>query len=162
MAPDRKRKTLRPIVEKHKRPEGILYTDEFPSYFGLSERHEVVKHNNGEYVRGRAGINGAESLNALAKRTIYGTYGHASPKYLSRYFSEIAGRFNIRHLDPEEKMRHLTAGMRRKRLTHRELLATEVPLLPYTHHRWREGEPFRKARMTNPRSVKSETATLLV
>ncbi len=149
--PDRKRKTLRPIVGKHKRPEGILYTDEFPSYFGLSERHEVVKHGKRQYVRGSAHINGAESFNAWAKRSLYGTYGHASPKYYPRYFNEIAGRFNIRHLDPEEKMKYLTARMRRKRLTYRDLLATEVPPVPYTHHRCREGEPFRKAsRMTTP------------
>ena len=142
--PDRKRKTLRPFVEKHRHPEGTLFTDEFRSYLGLSERHEVVKHNKGQYVRNGAHINGAESMNALAKRIIYGTYGHASPKYFPRYLNEIAGRFNIRHLDPEEKMRYLTARMMRTRLMHRDLLATEVPPVPFTHHRWREGEPFRK------------------
>ena len=133
--PDRKRKTLGPIVERHRHPEGILFTDEFRSYIGLSEKHEVVKHSKGQYVRNGAHINGAESFNAWAKRFIYGIYGHVSPKYYPRYFNEIAGRFNIRHLDPEEKMKYLTAGMRRKRLTYRDLLATEVPPVPYTHHR---------------------------
>ena len=149
--PDRKRKTLRPFVEQHRHPEGTLYTDEFRSYLGLSERHEVVKHNKGEYVRNRAHINGAESFNAQAKRTIRDTYRHTSPKYFHRYINEIAGRYNIRHLDPEEQMRYLTARMVRKRLTYRDLLATEVPPAPFTHHRSREGEPFQKVRkMTNP------------
>ena len=135
VVPDRKRKTLRPFVEKHRHPEGTLFTDEFRSYIGLADKHEFVKHDEGQYVGGDAHINGAESFNAWAKRSIYGTYGHASPKYYPRYFNEIAGRFNIRHLDPEKKMKYLTAGMRRKRLTHRDLLATEIPPLPYTHHR---------------------------
>ena len=38
MVPDRKRETLRPLVEKHLLPGGILYTDEFRAYIGLSER----------------------------------------------------------------------------------------------------------------------------
>ena len=150
--PNRKRKTLRPIVEKHLLSEGILYTDELKSYLGLSERHEVVNHKKGEYVRDGAGTNLAESTNALAKRTIRDTYRHVSPKYHQRYFNEIAGRFNTRHLDSEERMRYLVARMMRKRLTYRDLLATKVPPVPYTHHRWKAGEPFRKVnKVTGPR-----------
>ncbi len=129
--------------------------------FGWQGRHEIVNHSSGEYVRGDAHTNGIESFWAKAKRTIRELFRHLSPKYFPRYLNEITGRFNIRRLDPEEKMRYLTAGMMRKRLTYRNLQATEIPPTPYTHHRWREGEPFRKvSRMTNPQ-VKSTTATLL-
>ena len=153
VVPDRERETLRPIVEKHLLPEGTLFTDEFSSYFGLSERHEFVNHKKGQYVRNGAGTNRAESFNARAKGTIRWTYRHASPKYLPRYLNEFAGRYNIRHLDSDEKkMRYLTALMMRKRLTHRDLVDTEIPPVPYTHHRWKEGEPFRKVnKVTDPR-----------
>ena len=79
-----------------------------------------------------------ESFWAKAKRTIYGTHHHVSPKYLPRYLKEITGRHNIRNLDPDEQMRYLTARMMRKRLTLRDLLATEIPPKPYTHHRSKE------------------------
>ena len=49
-------------------------------------------------------------------------------------------------------MKLLVSGMEGKRLTYRDLVDTEIPPEPFTHHRWREGEPFRKfSKMTNPR-----------
>ena len=130
----------RVFVKIHLLPGGTLISDEFSAYsdFGWAGRRVSVNHKIGEYVKDGAGTNGAESFNAQAKRTIRDTYRHTSPKYFHRYLNEIAGRYNIRHLDPEEQMRYLTAGMMRKRLTHQDLLATEVPPAPFTHHRSKE------------------------
>ena len=153
MAPDRKGKTLLPIVRKHLNKNGILYSDEFSAYsdFGWASRHESVNHNKGEYVRNGAGTNRAESFNALGKGTYHGTYHHVSPKYLPRYLNEFAGRYNIRGMDSLEQMELLASGMMKKRLTYRGLLETEVPPNPFTHHRWKEGEPFRKfSKVTDP------------
>ena len=51
-------------------------------------------------------------------------------------------------------MKYLTARMMRTRLMHRDLLATEVPPTPYTHHRSMEGESFRKvSRVKNPGEI---------
>ncbi len=140
VVPDETRETVFPFAEENVRPEGTLFSDNAPVFrdnFGWRGRHETVNHKD-EYVRGDVHTNGMESFWAKAKRTIYGTHHHVSPKYLPRYLKEITGRHNIRNLDPDEQMRYLTARMMRKRLTYRDLLATEVPPTPYTHHRSKE------------------------
>ncbi len=49
-------------------------------------------------------------------------------------------------------MELLASGMVGKRLTYRGLVATEIPPVPFTHHRWKEGEPFRKVnKVADPR-----------
>ena len=150
--PDRKEETLSAFVRKHLLPGGTLISDEFSSYsdFGWAGRHVSVNHNRGEYVKDGVGTNWVESFNAYAKAT-YRTHRHISPKHFPRYLNEIVGRYNIRGMDIQEQMRHLISGMMKKRLTYRDLLATEVPPRPFTHHRSKEGESFRKYRkMTDP------------
>ena len=150
--PNRTGKTLSPFVKKHLLQGGTLYTDEYPSYsdFGWAGRHEVVSHKKGEYVRGDAGTNRAESFNSQVKGT-YRTYHHLSPKYLPRYLAEITGRHNSRGMPLLDQMKCLVSGMMRKRLPHRDLVGTEVPPRPFTHHRCNEAEPFRKVnKVTDP------------
>ncbi len=139
--------TLSAFVKKHLRRGGTLFTDELPAYsdFRWAARHEVVNHKNGEYARDDATTNRAESFNSQIKGT-YGIYRHLSPKYLPQYLNEITGRHNLRGMDTLDQMKSLVSGMVGKPLTHRDLLATEVPPRPFTHHRWKEGEPFRKVR----------------
>ena len=136
VVPDRKRKTLRSFAEKHGSPGGTLYTDAFTAYsdFGWKGRHETVNHNKGEFVRGDVHTKGMESFWATAKGTVRGTYRHVSPKYFPRYLNEIAGRHNIRGKDILEQMKLLVSGMVGKRLTYRDLEATEILPVPYTHH----------------------------
>ena len=144
--------TLSAFVKKHLRRGGTLFTDELPGYsdFRWAARHEVVNHKNGEYARDDATTNRAESFNSQIKGT-YGIYRHLSPKYLPRYLNEITGRHNLRGMDTLDQMKSLVSGMMGKPLTHRDLLATEVPPRPFTHHRWKEGEPFRKVnKVKNP------------
>ena len=153
--PNRAKKTLSAFVKKHLLPGGTLISDEYRSYsdFGWAGRHVSVNHKRGEYVKDGLGTNWAESFNAYAKRA-YRTHHHISPKYFPRYLNEIVGRYNIRGMDIQEQMRYLASGMMKKRLTYQDLLATEVPPTPYTHHRCREGERFRKYRNAkNPRAV---------
>ena len=144
--------TLSAFVKKHLRRGGTLFTDEYPSYSGFrwAARHEVVNHEKGEYVRGDATTNRAESFNSQIKGT-YRTYRHVSPKYLPRYLWEMVGRNNLREMDSLDKVKLLVSGMEGKRLPHRDLVSREVPPRPFTHHRWREAEPFLKYRkVTNP------------
>ena len=150
--PGKTKETLSPFLQKHLLPEGTLYTDELPAYSELEwvARHETVSHTTGQYVSGDATTNRAESFNSQIKAT-YATYRHISPKYLPLYLREVVGRHNIRGMDTLDQMRYLASGMMKKRLTHRDLVSREVPPRPYTHHRWREGEPFRKAsKVKNP------------
>ena len=74
VVPDRKRKTLRSLAEKHGRLGGTLYTDAFTAYsdFGRKGRHETVNHNKGEFVRGDVHTNGMESFWATAKERCAG------------------------------------------------------------------------------------------
>ncbi len=146
--------TVAPLVEKNLDENETLCSDEAPVYAALKwpGRHEIVNHRRGEYVRGEAHTNTIESFWAKAKGTIRWTYRHVSPKYFPRYLKEIVGRHNVRGMALLDQMKLLVSGMLGKRLTYQDLLATEVPPVPYTHHRWKEGEPFRKfSKMTNPR-----------
>ena len=135
--PNAKRKTLRPFAEKHLCPEGTLYSDSAAVYkaFGWQGRHEIVNHDKREYVRGDVHTNGIESFWALAKRICLGIYHHISPKHFPRYLKEIVGRYNIRRLNILDQMEFLVSGMVGKRLAYRDLVAAEVPPVPYTHHR---------------------------
>ena len=128
--------TVAPFVEKNLDETGTLCSDEAPVYAALKwpGRHLVVKHQRGEYVRGDAHTNTIESLWAKAKETIR-TYRHVSPKYFPRYLKEITGRYNVLGMALLDQMKRLVSGMVGKRLTYQDLLATEVPPVPYTHHR---------------------------
>ena len=133
------RETLFPFAEEHLSPEGSLNSDNGPAYgdgFGWPGRHETVTHK-GEYVRGDVHTNSIESFWALAKRT-YAIYHHISPKHYPRYLKEMVGRYNTRGMEVLEQMELLASGMVGKRLTYRDLLATKIPRVPYTHHRSKE------------------------
>ena len=132
------RETLFPFAEEHLFPEGTLNSDNASAYsnFGWEGTHETVTHK-GEYVRGDVHTNSIESFWALAKRT-YAIYHHISPKHFRRYLKEMVGRYNTRGMEVLEQMELLASGMVGKRLTYRDLLATEIPRVPYTHHRSKE------------------------
>src|SRR5438128_1973653 len=56
--------------------------------------HERVDHGAGEYVRGSAHVNTAESFFAPLKRGIVGSFHHVSPEHLHRYCDEsMSSRF---------------------------------------------------------------------
>lgn len=72
-------------------------TDEAPAYDGLRRfypKHHKVSHKNGEYMRDGLGTNNIESVWAVLKRGLHGTYHHASPKHLARYVNEFTFRLN--------------------------------------------------------------------
>ncbi|HEY1662319.1 MAG TPA: IS1595 family transposase [Verrucomicrobiae bacterium] len=84
-----------------------LYTDEWMGYnrLGRIYKRGVVQHGVGEYVRGKAHINGIESFWALFKRGYHGTYHSMSKKHLQRYVDEFVVRFNNR-LNPPQRIFH--------------------------------------------------------
>ena len=129
--------TVAPFVEDHLEENETLCTDEAPVYAALTwpGTHLVVNHQKGEYVRDEAHTNTIEAFWAKLKAVIFGTYRHVSPKYFPRYLKEIVGRYNIRGMALLDQMEFLVRGMLNKRLSYRDLLATEVPPTPFTHHR---------------------------
>lgn len=116
-----KHSELRGFVERHA-GGAMVYSDEAKAYEGLL-RHEAVAHGVGEYVRGKAHINGMESFWALMKRGFHGIYHKMSPKHLDRYVGEFAGRNNQRELNTNEQMAHVARGLQGKRLRYIDLIA---------------------------------------
>lgn len=97
------------------------YTDESVAYRNLLN-HESVRHSVGEYVRGKAHVNGIESFWALLRRGCHGIFHHVSAKHLHRYVNEFAGRLNIRDMDTLDMMGSMVLGMVGKRLTYAALI----------------------------------------
>ena len=103
-------------------PGARVYTDEHASYDGFPNR-ESVRHKAKEYVRGDVSTNGIESHWAVLRRGYYGVYHYMSPKHLSRYAWEFAGRQNDRLLDTLEQLARLFRAMEGKRLRYKDLIA---------------------------------------
>lgn len=105
-----------------------LYTDDalmFTSLDGLFFKHEAVNHSAGEYARGAASTNSIESVWAVLKRGVYGTYHHISPKHTARYTGEFAWRLNEGNVKNHtlERLDSFVGAISGKRLTYKELTA---------------------------------------
>lgn len=100
-------------------PETFLMTDQSPIYKGLRIEligHEAVDHSQKEYVRDNAHVNTAESVHALLKRGVFGTYHHWSKKHLNRYLAEFDFRWNHRKVSDGERTVAAIRGVGGKRL----------------------------------------------
>ncbi len=88
---------LKGMIHEHVRPASHVYTDQFKSYYGLSEKflHRVINHAEC-YVKGRIHTNGIENFWSLLKRGLKGTYVSVEPFHLFRYLDEQSFRFNGR------------------------------------------------------------------
>jgi transposase-like protein len=78
--------TLSSIVRTNVDLRGTLMTDSWRGYITIGREfaggHERVDHGTGEYARGDAHVNTAESFFALLKRGIVGSFHHVSPEHL--------------------------------------------------------------------------------
>jgi len=107
-----------------------LMTDEFRSYTSIGHEfangHKVVYHSAGEYSRGEAHTNSAESFFAIVKRGLYGVYHSVSKKHLHRYMNEFAFRFNGRKLTDGDRTARAIRGAEGKRLYYRDPVAKQA------------------------------------
>ena len=80
------------MVEK----SSVIVSDEWLGYAGLSKDypHEVVKHNEGEFMSNGFHTNSMEGFWSLFKRGIFGICHYASSKHLGRYTDEFTYRYN--------------------------------------------------------------------
>jgi len=75
-----------------------VYTDEWVGYNSIKRiyDHSVVKHNSGEFVRGRVHTNTIEGFWSIMKRGVVGIYHFTSRKHLQKYVDEFVFRYNTR------------------------------------------------------------------
>ena len=137
--PDRKGKTVVPILAEHVEAGSEIHTDEMTGYTTLRETylHQVVNHAV-EYVNGRVHTNGMENFWSLLKRGINGTYVAIEPFHLDRYLDEQVFRYNNRAtkdnpMTDADRCSLLCTQLVGKRLTYAELTGKESkkPEVPF-------------------------------
>lgn len=116
VVPNRRRKTLEPIIAANVKPYSEVHTDELSAYLTLGAVnhywHKRVNHAAGEYVsKAGATVNAIEGFWRHLKASINGTHIHVSPKYLARYAKEFEYRFNRRNR-PEAMLPELLSTFR--------------------------------------------------
>ena len=125
---DRKAETLQREIAEAVEKGSIVFTDEWKSYnilINSDYEHATVNHSAKEFVRGMASTNGIESVWAVLKRSIVGTYHHVSVKHLHRYVSEAAFRLNEGNVKNKlmDRLEALCCKMVGVRLSYEELTA---------------------------------------
>jgi transposase-like protein len=125
-------KNLKQVLDNHVDDSAHLMTDEHRAYLPLSDRfasHTAVNHSGGEYVRKPAQghlahVNSAESVHALLKRGVYGTYHHWSERHLHRYLSEFDFRWNLRKASDGQRTMSAILHTPGKRLKYKQPSST--------------------------------------
>lgn len=122
-----RRDILHAKVARHVEPGSALYTDEHRGYDGLRDyRRGRVRHSAGEYVgAGDIHVNGVESMWAVLKRGIYGTWHQVSAKHLHRYANEATFRLNEANCKVHtlERLSAFVGKAFKHRITYRALTA---------------------------------------
>jgi transposase-like protein len=123
IVPDRNKRTMQAMVQKHVHAEAALYTDAHGGYMGLDAeyQHQVIDHAI-KYVDGRIHTNTLENFWSLVKRQLHGTYISVEPYHLYRYLDEQMFRFNNRkELDDKGRFDLAVSQILGKRLTFAQL-----------------------------------------
>lgn len=125
--PGSDRETLREIIIDNVKMGTTIMTDEHTGYNGLEKlfyKHETVNHVAGEYTRGNVTTNSIESVWALLKRGIFGTWHQVSVKHLGRYVDEVAFRLNAGNVERHtlDRLNSFILAIDGKRLTYARLI----------------------------------------
>lgn len=121
------RETLENAIYDHVQLGSTIMTDEAVAYKNLDGvffKHQSVNHLAGEYVRGAVSTYGIESVWALLKRGIYGTWHQVSFKHLARYVDEVAFRLNAGNVERHtlDRLASFVDAVDGKRLTYARLI----------------------------------------
>lgn len=111
--------TLKPIIRKQIAEDTHIMTNDMGSYQGLEnefESHNMVKHSQNEYVRGRIHTNTIENYFSILKRGLRGVYQHVGANHLRRYIAEFDFRYNHRHITDQERTVIALRGIEGKRV----------------------------------------------
>lgn len=126
---DAKAPTLTPILRANVDPSSRLFTDSWRPYIRIGREfkaHHRVSHERGEYARGEAHVNTAESWNALLKRGIVGSFHHVSRQHLAKYCNEFSFRWNHRQVSDGERTVAAVKAAEGKRLMYKEPVAERL------------------------------------
>jgi len=120
--------TMQSMILENVETASVILTDEHSAYVGLGDvflAHETVNHIAGEYQRGFASTNSIESVWAVLKRAIYGTWHQVSVKHLDRYVNEVSFRLNAGAVANHtlDRLDSFVAAVDGKRLTYARLTA---------------------------------------
>lgn len=122
--PDVTGKTLRPILKAHVDGASVVYSDTGGARLTAEfEKHGMVNHSIGEYVRGDVHSNTIEGYFSTIKRGLFGTYYHVSQQHLKRYLGEFDFRYNERSglgVTDAERAAKAVLGTVGKRVTYQE------------------------------------------
>jgi transposase-like protein len=120
------RRDVEKVIRANVSHEARLFTDTARYYaksgFGTAS-HEMVNHQELEYVRGEAHTNTLEGYYSIFKRGMKGIYQHCSEKHLHRYVAEYDFRYNHRTalgVDDEQRTVRALEGIKGKRLYFRQ------------------------------------------
>lgn len=118
-------KTLKAAIRENVERSAAIMTDEWAAYRGIGGEyeggHKFVTHSAGEYVRGDAHTNTAESYFALLKRGVIGSFHHVSKQHLDRYCDEFSFRWDHRRMADSERTEIAIRQAESKRLTYKPL-----------------------------------------
>jgi transposase-like protein len=116
--------TLTPMLRAHIDRGATLMTDSWRGYIMVGREfaggHHRVDHGAGEYARGSAHVNTAESFFALLKRGIVGSFHHVSPEHLHRYCDEFSFRWDYRAVSDSARTEAAIRQTIGKRLPYRQ------------------------------------------
>lgn len=118
---------LLPKIVQSVTPDSVACTDEHDAYRPLPHivsHHEVVTHTKQQWANGFAHTNSIESVWALLKRGIHGTFHKVSKKHLGHYVNEFAFRLNEGNceVDTIDRIQALFQGLPGKQITYKELV----------------------------------------
>lgn len=91
------RAELMRVIDKNVEKNASVFTDSWRAYknvYKIGFRHGAVNHMKGQYVRGKVHTNSIESVWAVLKRGVYGTYHHVSAKHMQKYVDEFCFRLS--------------------------------------------------------------------
>ncbi len=124
--PEANKHTLYPVIARHVGPESVVCTDEHRAYRNLNQvvsYHDSVRHSRKEWAKGFVHTNSMESVWAVLKRGIHGTFHHVSHKHVGMYAHEFAFRLNEGNceVDTVDRLAALFGAMPGKPITYKEL-----------------------------------------
>ena len=116
-----KTETIKPLIDKMIKEGTIVVTDEWAAY-NFIEKHIVINHNEGEYVRGAFDTNTIENFWSLFKRGIIGIYHHISAKHMDKYCDEFSYRYITRDLKDADRFNLALKKAASSRLKYKDLV----------------------------------------